>query len=160
MIKHKLVELITQAAEEAQKQGKLPSVVLPQVSVEHPQNPEYGDYATSLPLKLARATSLKPLIIAERIREFIAPTPEISAITVAPPGFINFTLRPDWLARQVDDVLAAGNGYGSRPDSRVQIEFMSANPPARPTVTGGGHLGSTIARTRGYRPPGREGILH
>ena len=107
MIKQKLVELLTQAANAAQQQGKLPSVVLPQVTVEHPQNPEYGDYASSLPLKLARATSLKPLAIAETIAELMAPTPEIDTIKVAPPGFINFTLKIDWLSKQVDEVLQA-----------------------------------------------------
>ena len=61
MIRQKLIDMITQAASEAQQQGRLPSVVLPPVTVEHPQNPEHGDYASSLALTLARAISLTPL---------------------------------------------------------------------------------------------------
>jgi arginyl-tRNA synthetase len=97
MIKDKLVELLIQAVNEAQEQGKLPLVSLPQVTVEHPQNAEHGDYASSLPLKLARVTSVKPLAIAENIAGSIVPGPEIDTVRVAPPGFINFTLKTDWL---------------------------------------------------------------
>jgi arginyl-tRNA synthetase len=151
MIRQKLVEMITQAASEAQQQGRLPSVVLPPVTVEHPQNPEHGDYASSLPLKLARATGINPLTIAEVIAGLVASAPEIDTVRAAPPGFINFTLRSDWLARQVDEVLKAGDAYGNRnlgEGSRVQIEFVSVNPTG-PLHVGHGRgaiLGSTLAR--------------
>lgn len=150
VIKRKIEELLTQAASEAQQQGELPAVVLPPVAVEHPQNPEYGDYASSLPLKLARATSAKPLAIAEGIVRFMPPTPEIDTISVAPPGFINFTLKSDWLTKQVDEILKAGSTYGDSnlgQDAKVQIEFVSVNPTG-PLHVGHGRgaiLGSALA---------------
>ena len=150
MLKHKLAELLTQAAAEAQKSGKLPPVTLPEVIMEHPQNPEHGDYASSLPLKLARATSNNPLAIANDITAFIARTSEIERVVVAPPGFINFTLSAEWLAGQVDSILEAGESYGNIEighNSRVQIEFVSVNPTG-PLHVGHGRgaiLGSTLA---------------
>ncbi len=150
MIKQSLVKLLTQAASKAQKSGKLPSVTLPEITVEHPQNPEHGDYASSLPLKLARSTGASPLAIAQDIVGLIAPSPEIETITVAPPGFINFTLSSDWLTRQVDSILAAGDSYGNIDlgrESRVQVEFVSVNPTG-PLHVGHGRgaiLGSTLA---------------
>jgi len=60
MLKQRLIELLTQAASEAQQSGKIPSVTLPEVTIERPQNPEHGDYASSFPLKLARATGVSP----------------------------------------------------------------------------------------------------
>ena len=128
------------------------------MTVERPQNPEHGDYASSLPLKLARATGVNPLAIAEDITRFIVPGPEIDSIAAAPPGFINFTLKSDWLTRQVDSILSDGDSYGNidlGQGSRVQLEFVSVNP------TGGLHvghgrgaiLGSTLANvlaTAGY----------
>jgi arginyl-tRNA synthetase len=150
MIRQKLVSLITRAATKAQEQGKLPSVVLPPVTLEHPQNPEHGDYASSLALKLARATSLKPLAIAEEISRFIEATPEVATITVAPPGFINFTIKNEWLTGQVTEILKAGSAYGNShlgQGSRVQIEFVSVNPTG-PLHVGHGRgaiLGSTLA---------------
>jgi len=150
MIKQRLAELLMQAAQEAQKSGKMPSVALPEITVEHPQNPEHGDYASSLPLKLARAAGVSPLAIANDIAELVVPSSEIDRIAVAPPGFINFTLKKDWLTRQVDSVLLAGDNYGDidlGQGSRVQIEFVSVNPTG-PLHVGHGRgaiLGSTLA---------------
>ncbi len=150
MLKQKLVELVRQAASQAQESGKLPSVTLPEVTVERPQNPEHGDYASSFPLKLARATGLNPLTMANDIVGLMVSGPEIGNITVAPPGFINFTLKGDWLTKQVDSILVAGDSYGSvdlGQGSRVQLEFVSVNPTG-PLHVGHGRgavLGSTLA---------------
>ena len=150
MIRQRLVKILAQAASKAQEAGKLPPVALPEIAIEHPQNPEYGDYASSLAMKLARATGVNPLAIAKEIVGFATPTPEIDKITVAPPGFINFTLKSDWLTRQVDLVLKAGDSYGNIDlgrGSRVQLEFVSVNPTG-PLHVGHGRgaiLGSTLA---------------
>ncbi|MCX6011253.1 MAG: arginine--tRNA ligase [Chloroflexi bacterium] len=150
MIRRRIIELLTRAANEAQKSGKLPSVALPEITIEHPQNPEHGDYASSFPLKLARTIGVNPLTIARDMAGFITPTPEIESITVAPPGFINFTLNNDWLTGQVDAILTAGASYGNidlGKGSRVQVEFVSVNPTG-PLHVGHGRgaiLGSTLA---------------
>jgi len=113
MLKQKLIELLTQAAVEAQQSGKLPKMTLPEVIIEHPQNLEHGDYASSLPLKLARTSGINPLTIATDIVSLIAPTSEIERAVVAPPGFINFFLKSDWLTSQVKAILEAGDAYGN-----------------------------------------------
>lgn len=150
MLKQKLTQSLEQAVIEAQQRGALVSTSLPEVTVEHPQNPEHGDYASSLPLKLARATEVSPLVIAQRLVELMPPLPEISQIVVAPPGFINFTLKDSWLAEQVESILGAGDSYGSIDlgrGSRIQLEFVSVNPTG-PLHVGHGRgavLGSTLA---------------
>ncbi len=149
-IKQKLIELLTNAANEAQRLGKLPTVPLPDITIEHPQNTQFGDYASSLPLKLARSTGLNPLTIANSIVELIVPSPEIDNVAVASPGFINFTIKSDWLTSQVDIILVAGDSYGSinlGQGRRVQLEFVSVNPTG-PLHVGHGRgaiLGSTLA---------------
>ncbi len=151
MIRRRIIELLKKAAAEAQKSGKLPSVALPEITIEHPQNPEHGDYASSFPLKLARTIGVNPLTIAQDVVAFIKPTPEIESITVAPPGFINFTLKNDWLTQQVDAIRADGDVYGNLDlgkGSRVQLEFVSVNPTG-PLHVGHGRgaiLGSTLAK--------------
>ncbi|MFC2025485.1 arginine--tRNA ligase [Chloroflexota bacterium] len=152
------MELLTQAAVEAQKSGKLPKVTLPEVYLEHPQNPGYGDYASSFPLKLAQATRAKPMTIAEDLLQLMTPGSDIDSIVAAPPGFINFTLKSNWLTNQIDSILLAGDTYGSidlGQGSRVQVEFVSINPTG-PLHVGHGRgaiLGSTLANvltTAGY----------
>ena len=149
-LKQKLVEMLVQAANEAQQQGKLPSVTLPEIVIEHPQNQGHGDYASALPLKLARATGVSPLNIANELVGLMAVGPEIDSITVAPPGFINFSLGRDWLTSRVESMLATGDSYGGidlGQGSRVQVEFVSVNPTG-PLHVGHGRgaiLGSTLA---------------
>ncbi len=146
----KLVCALRRAAEEAQNCGKLPSVPLPDISVERPQKAEHGDYATSFPLKLARSAGMAPLKIAACIKEFITDLPEVTDISIAPPGFINFTFCEGWLTKQVSNILAASDSYGSVDiggGKRVQIEFVSVNPTG-PLHVGHGRgaiLGSALA---------------
>jgi arginyl-tRNA synthetase len=150
VIKHKLAKALEQAAKEAQKEGLLAAAALPEILIERPQNPEHGDYASSLPLKLARTTEIAPSTIAEKIIELMPPLPEVSRIVVASPGFINFSLSNGWLTEQVAAVLNAGDSYGNTDigaGKSVQIEFVSVNPTG-PLHVGHGRgavLGSTLA---------------
>ena len=150
MVKQELAECLQQAVLEAQRKGALATAALPEVLIEHPQNPEHGDFASGLPLKLARAMKMSPMEIAEKVSEHIVPPPQIDKIWTAAPGFINFTLREDWLSKQVEPVLAAGESYGDinlGKNKRVQLEFVSVNPTG-PLHVGHGRgavLGSTLA---------------
>jgi len=150
MLKETIADLLKKAITEAQKSGTLTIPSIPEIIVERPQNPEHGDYASSVSLKLARATGIDPMTIAAGTTDHIKPSAEIASITVAPPGFINFTLKNDWLAQQVDSILKDGDAYGNiklGQGSRVQIEFVSVNPTG-PLHVGHGRgaiLGSTLA---------------
>jgi len=150
MLKQELVSCLQQAVLEAQRKGALASAALPEVLIEHPQNPEHGDFASGLPLKLARAMKMSPMAIAEKVSEHIVPPPQIDKIWTAEPGFINFTLREDWLSTEVESVLTAGESYGDielGKGKRVQLEFVSVNPTG-PLHVGHGRgavLGSTLA---------------
>jgi arginyl-tRNA synthetase len=150
MLRQRLIDLLTEATKKAQESGKIPSVTLPDIVIERPQNPEHGDYASSFPLKLARATGTKPMTIAQDLAGLMAPSPEIDSIVAVPPGFINFTLKSNWLTSQIDSILPAGDTYGNIDlgrGSRVQVEFVSINPTG-PLHVGHGRgaiLGDTLA---------------
>ena len=150
MLKQVLASCLEQSLSEAQQRGDLASATLPDVLIEHPQNPEHGDFASGLPLKLARAMKMSPMAVAEMIVTHITPPPQVNRIWVAEPGFINFTLRDDWLSREVESVLAAGESYGDiklGKGNKVQLEFVSVNPTG-PLHVGHGRgavFGSTLA---------------
>ena len=150
MLRDKLGSCLQEAASEVQREGSLASGAPVETVIEHPQDPEHGDFASSLPLRLARSMGIPPLVIAEKIIEHISLPPEVAKVEIAPPGFINFTLRPDWLARQVDYILSRGESYGDLSlgeGKRIQLEFVSANPTG-PLHVGHGRgavLGSTLA---------------
>ena len=148
--RQKIIDCLQQAALEAQQTGKLPQVPLPEITIEHPQKAGHGDFASSLALKLARATGMEPVKIAAAIAEYIKNGEDIQSVDVAYPGFINFTFSDNWLEQQVDNILSAGENYGSvgiGNGKRVQVEFVSVNPTG-PLHVGHGRgaiLGSTLA---------------
>jgi len=149
MLKQTIAEILNKAVEKAQKAGILPTFTPPEIVVEHPQNPEHGDYSCSVALKLAREARMKPLDIAKTIASSISHSPEIEKVDVAPPGFINFTLKKEWLAKQVDTILEEDKAYGNidaGKGKKIQIEFVSVNPTG-PLHVGHGRgavLGSTL----------------
>ncbi|MCL0099209.1 arginine--tRNA ligase, partial [Dehalococcoidia bacterium] len=150
MLKEKIAGLLEQSVIRAQEEELIPSVALPDILVEHPQKPEHGDFATTIALKLGRAAKARPLSIAEALVKLLPPMEEIERVRVAPPGFINFKVREDWLRQQVDEILSQGDHYGdsgSGRGCRVQVEFVSVNPTG-PLHVGHGRgavLGSTLA---------------
>ena len=159
MIKDEITQLLVEAGRSAQAKGLLPTFALPHVPVQHPANPAYGDYASSLPLKLARAARMDPVAIARILVQELPSTDLFARVEIAPPGFVNFTLANEWLARQVEVIVGEGPGYG-RVDlghgQTVQVEFVSANPTGPLTAASGrgGALGDALANVlaaAGYR---------
>ena len=142
MIKDQLAAILTAALEDAKKNGDLPVETLPVVTLEMPKSREHGDWATSIALSLAAAAKMKPRDVAQKI---VAHLPlgdgsPIARAEIAGPGFINLTLRPDWLADILTRVEAEGEAYGNADlghGQRILVEFVSTNPNGPITVAGG-----------------------
>jgi len=136
---HEIESLVREAIQRAQKAGELPPFEIPPLVVERPQMEEHGDYAATAGLQLAGAARMPPLRIAQAIASHLQDAEFIARVEVAPPGFLNFRLDDRWLVNQVNEVLAAGESFGSvslGQGQRVQVEYVSANP------TGPLHVGS------------------
>ncbi|HEX5140656.1 MAG TPA: arginine--tRNA ligase [Dehalococcoidia bacterium] len=150
-IRQEVADLVDKAAKAAQATGAIPPVVLEEPSVERPARPEHGDYASSLPLRLARAARQSPLALAETIAKHMPAHPAIGEVSIAPPGFINIRLSDGWIAAQVNTVLGAGDRFATSDAGggrSVQIEFVSANPTG-PLHVGNGRwasIGDSLAR--------------
>jgi arginyl-tRNA synthetase len=154
VIKHEIEAAIASAVQKAQQMGELPALAVPDVPVERPQRPEHGDYASNLPLRLARSAQMNPMKLAAMIAGRLDAGElrgALETVQPAPPGFINFRLSPQWLAGQVDAILSEGAKFGNLragAGQRVQVEFVSANPVG-PIHVGNGRglaLGDTLAR--------------
>ena len=136
--------------QDARTSGLVPPGTAVDVTVEHPQSEEHGDFATSLPLKLARSLRMSPLEIAQRIAPLIPPADAVERVWAEPPGFINFSLKPAWLASQLEGIIAEGDEYGNidlGKGERVQVEFVSVNPtgPIHVGHARGAVLGDALA---------------
>ena len=145
-----LSELVANALAAAQNSGSLPPSGDAEVKIEIPQQAEHGDFSTSLPLRLARASRMAPLAIGEAIVAALPANDLVSRAWVARPGFINLELSRDFLRRQVTEIRSAGESYGASDagvGAHVQVEFVSVNPtgPLHVGHTRGAVIGSGLA---------------
>ena len=149
-IRDHIATLLRQGLEDAQRDGLLPATPVEDLTIERPQNPEHGDFACSVPLKLARPMRTNPMAIAEVLVSQVPPDGAVERVWAAPPGFVNFSLDRSWLARQVDSIRQAGPDYGNTDigaGQRVQVEFVSVNPtgPLHVGHARGAVIGSALA---------------
>jgi arginyl-tRNA synthetase len=131
---------IRAAIEQAIERGDLQAAVPEVITLERPKNRDHGDYATSIALQLAKAAGKSPREVAELLRDNLAGLPEVSAVDIAGPGFINITLNRSSQAELVRTILSSPATYGSGnalAGISINLEFISANP------TGPLHLGHT-----------------
>ena len=148
--KNQLAELVKQSIINAQNAGALPAFPMPDVFVERPQKKELGDFATSLPLKLAKDAKRAPLQIAQVLAAHFPKNDMVAKVEAAPPGFVNITLSDAWLANQVSAIIADGESFGNLQPAKslnVQVEYVSANPTGPLHIGGGrnGAIGDTLA---------------
>ena len=135
-----LRDVVRTAVAAAVERGVLAVPVPDDVVVERPRNPEHGDYATNVALRLAKPAGQPPRAVAEVLAEELRARPGIAAVDVAGPGFLNITLAEGALGRIAVQAVTAGPAYGhtdALAGQKLNLEFVSANP------TGPVHIGGT-----------------
>ena len=152
LVRDTIANAVAAALERANRDGAISVDSVPDIEIERPNNAEHGDFATNLPLRLARSARANPLQLAQLIAERIESSSEIESVAPAPPGFINFKLSEAWLQQQVEAVRAAGDSFGASDvgaGRKVMVEFVSVNPtgPVHVGHTRGAVLGSALANT-------------
>jgi arginyl-tRNA synthetase len=90
----------------------------------------HGDMASNAALVAAKPAGKNPREIAEALSARLAARPEIARAEPAGPGFVNIALAPAFLLAQLPVILAADEAYGQggKKPSRVNVEYVSANP--------------------------------
>ena len=135
-----LAAAISAAIGAAIERGDLVGTIPVTIPLERPKNRDHGDYATSVALQLAKPASMSPRAVAELLQADLLALPEVSAIEIAGPGFINITMNRSSQAELVSTILSSPTTYGagtSLTGVSINLEFISANP------TGPLHLGHT-----------------
>ncbi|MBP7369831.1 MAG: arginine--tRNA ligase [Arenimonas sp.] len=134
-MKAHLRELVAQALLDLRRVGKIPAdFALPEYVIERTKSREHGDYASNIALLLGKRLGMNPMALAEALVASMGATDEskpFEKVSIAKPGFINFTLSRRCVLSTVRRVIEAGQDYGKQiADSResVTVEFVSANP--------------------------------
>ncbi len=101
-------------------------------SVELTTDLSFGDYASNIALVLAKQVGKAPLVVAEEIKNHLQSVdwPEIKAVEVAGPGFLNFFLKEQWLVNNLRQIIELGDDYGKHGEFKSQkiiIEYTNTN---------------------------------
>jgi arginyl-tRNA synthetase len=138
-MREKVIKILQDTLTHCIHEGLLSLEELPEITVEKPNLPEHGDFATNLALVLASRVKKKPREVAELIvKNLRDPSKVLSSTAIAGPGFINFKLSPHAYQESLDEILRQKEAYGRinlGKGQRVLIEYVSANP------TGPMHIG-------------------
>jgi len=109
-----------------------------QVVVARTNDPQHGDFASNIAMRLAKSARKNPRELAQSIVAALPANSLIAKAEIAGGGFINFRLAADAWFAELRNVAARGDAYGRSTiggGRKVMVEFVSANP------TGPMHVG-------------------
>ncbi len=102
----------------------------PDVELDHPANPDFGDYSTSVALKLTKILKKNSFEIAEEIIKNLTKNKNIKKVDVLKPGFINFWISDVQLINQLTKVIQDGFDfpkYHLGENKKIMVEFAHPN---------------------------------
>lgn len=102
-------------------------------TIEHPTDLSHGDYATNAALVAAKHAGRNPRELADELAAALRAqaTPEIAAVEVAGPGFINFRLTREFFAAATREAHMRGETWGvgdAYAGQLVLVEYTDPNP--------------------------------
>ena len=122
--------LIDQALNTLRSTADWPADLQPTIQIERCKDKSHGDLACNVAMMLAKPLRSNPRAIAQQIVDALPASEDVVKVEIAGPGFINFFMNEAANFKVIRDILSQGEHYGrgAPKKSRVQVEFVSANP--------------------------------
>jgi len=102
------------------------------VELSHPADFSHGDYAGNTAMILAKKAGKNPIEVAGEIVNALKEKKIdfVSKIEIAGPGFINFTLTPEFFVKETKEIVSVGEKYGESEihiGKKILVEHSSPN---------------------------------
>ena len=95
VVQEKVTSALLGALNGAKKKGQLKTETWPQVSLDAPKRPEWGDLASTVAMSLAASEQRAPHDIAQIIIDNLAQREQLfDRVEIVRPGFLNLTVKP------------------------------------------------------------------
>jgi len=148
-LKSSIAQLVAQAVTSLPDLADSAEVTSISTTVERTRDARHGDFTTNIAMRLAKSLGKNPREIATQIIEKLPESELVDKVDIAGPGFINFHVSAIALRRELADILKDGKCYGHqeiRPQPKILLEFVSANPTGPLHVGHGRHAsyGATL----------------
>ncbi len=112
------------------------------------QDPQFGDYQSNCAMGLAKQLGKKPRDVATSIVENLNIDDMCETPEIAGPGFINFKLKPAWLAERLQAIATSNTGENDRvgieKTTKPQTVIVDLSSPNLAKEMHVGHLRSTV----------------
>jgi arginyl-tRNA synthetase len=148
-LKSSIAQLVEQAINSLPDLAEAPEVSSISTTVERTRDARHGDFMTNIAMRLAQSLGRNPRDIASAIIDELPESELVDKVEIAGPGFINFHVSSKALHHELARVLQQGKCYGHqeiRPEPKMLLEFVSANPTGPLHVGHGRHAayGATV----------------
>jgi len=149
LLKSSIAQLVAQAIDSLPELAASPVITSISSTVERTRDARHGDFTTNVAMRLAKSLGRNPREIATEIIGKLPASELIDKVDIAGPGFINFHVSAVALHRELATILNSAARYGhqaTRPEPKVLLEFVSANPTGPLHVGHGRHgaYGATL----------------
>jgi arginyl-tRNA synthetase len=132
VVQEKVTSALLGALNGAKKKGQLKTETWPQVSLDAPKRPEWGDLASTVAMSLAASEQRAPHDIAQIIIDNLTQREQLfDRVEIVRPGFLNLTVKPAVWQEVLREIEMEGSAYGRAElgqRHRVLVEYVSANP--------------------------------
>lgn len=140
MYKHQIHDLVEKVLK------SLGIAEMPSFSVSYPPSEKMGDYTTNAAMVAAKILKKSPMETGENLKSQLSTLKSdlFQKIEIAPPGFINFTLKPEIVQQNLRNILKQKDKFGSAKIGKGKTIVIDYSAPNIAKMMHVGHLRSTI----------------